>query len=386
MNKQNTTINNKDFAIHIGPRVRKSPYFDSTVKYGVKSFTIYNHMYMPTGYSDPVTEYIALTEGVTIWDVACERQIEIVGPDAGRFMQLLTPRNISSCQVNRCRYVLLTDNDGGIINDAILLRLAEDRFWVSPGDADAILWIQGVAACTDMDVKVFEPDVSPIQLQGPLAPAVANKLFGELAYELGYFHMAPTELNGIPLVLSRTGWSGELGYELYLQDSSRGDELWEHVWEAGEEFDIQAITPSNIRSIEGGIFSYASDIQRQDNPFTIGFGRLVDLDMEADFIGKAALKKIKAEGVKRKLVGVEIDGEAIAGNDAMWKVLDGDKEIGHLSRCAFSPRLQRNIGFINVPIEYADPGIQVSVATSHGLATATVVNVPWFPAEKVFAR
>jgi len=343
-------------------------------------------MYMPTGYSDPVTEYTALVEGVTIWDVACQRQIEIIGPDAERFMQLLTPRNISSCGVNRCRYVLLTDNQGGIINDAVLLRLAEDRFWVSPGDGDAILWIQGVAACTDMDVKVFEPDVSPIQLQGPLAPAVAHKLFGELAYELGYFHMAQTELNGIPLVLSRTGWSGELGYELYLQDSSRGDELWEHVWEAGEEFDIKPITPSNIRSIEGGIFSYGSDIQRQDNPFTIGFGRLVDLDMEADFIGKAALKKIKAEGVKRKLVGVEIDGEAITGNDALWKVLDGDKVIGHLSRCAFSPRLQRNIGFINVPVEYADPGSQVNVATSVGPATATVVNVPWFPAEKVFDR
>jgi glycine cleavage system aminomethyltransferase T len=183
-----------------------------------------------------------------------------------------------------------------------------------------------------MDVRVFEPDVSPVQLQGPLAPAVAYKLFGELVYELGYFHMAQTELDGMPLVISRTGWSGELGYEFYLQDGSRGDELWERVWQAGEEFDIKPITPSTIRSIEGGIFSYGSDIQRQDNPFTIGCGRLVDLDMDTDFIGKAALKKIRAEGVKRKLVGVEIKGEPIAGNDAFWNVLDGDKVIGHVSR------------------------------------------------------
>jgi aminomethyltransferase len=356
------------------------------VKYGVKSFTIYNHMYMPTGYTDPVAEYTALVEGVTIWDVACERQIEIVGPDAERFLQLLTPRKISTCQVNRCRYVLLTDEHGGIVNDAVLLRLAEDRFWVSPGDGDAILWIQGVAACTNMDVRVFEPDVSPMQLQGPLAPAVAYKLFGELAYGLGYFHMAQTELDGIPLVLARTGWSGELGYELYLQDARRGDDLWEHVCQAGEAFDIKPITPSTIRSIEGGIFSYGSDIRRQDNPYTIGFGRLVDLDMETDFIAKAALKKIKAEGVKRKLVGVEIAADPIPGNDSFWTVLDGDREIGYVSRCAFSPRLQKNIGFINIPVDYSVAGSLISVATSTGLATATVVNVPWFPAKKVFIR
>jgi len=266
------------------------------------------------------------------------------------------------------------------------LRLAEDRFWVSPGDGDAILWIQGVAACTNMDVRVFEPDVSPMQLQGPLAPAVAYKLFGELAYGLGYFHMAQTELDGIPLVLARTGWSGELGYELYLQDARRGDDLWEHVCQAGEAFDIKPITPSTIRSIEGGIFSYGSDIRRQDNPYTIGFGRLVDLDMETDFIAKAALKKIKAEGVKRKLVGVEIAADPIPGNDSFWTVLDGDREIGYVSRCAFSPRLQKNIGFINIPVDYSVAGSLISVATSTGLATATVVNVPWFPAKKVFIR
>jgi aminomethyltransferase len=343
-------------------------------------------MYMPTGYSDPLTEYTALVEGVTIWDVACERQIEIVGPDAGRFLQMLTPRNISACQVNRCRYVILTDNNGGIVNDAVLMRLAEDRYWVSPGDGDAILWIQGVAACVDMDVKVFEADASPIQLQGPKAPAVAYKLFGELAYELGYFHMAHTELDGIPLIISRTGWSGELGYELYLQDGSRGNDLWERVWQAGEEFDIKAIAPNSIRSIEGHLLSFASDIRREDNPFTLGLDRFVDLDMETDFIGKAALKKIKSEGVQRKLVGVEIEGEPINGNDAFWTVLDGDKKVGHISRCGFSPRLQKNIGFANVPIEYAEPGSQLSIATPVGLEAATVVSVPWFPAEKVFNR
>lgn len=261
--------NNFTPTLSIGPRVRKSPFFDATVQAGAKAFTIYNHMYMPTCYSDPVSEYWAIVRGVTLWDVACERQIEISGPDALALTQLLTPRDVSTCLVDRCRYVLLTDTDGGVVNDAVMLRLAEDRFWLSPGDGDVLLWAQGVAARAGMDVRVFEPDVSPLQLQGPKAPAVARKLFGDVAIEMGYFHMRQLELDGIPLVLSRTGWSGELGYELFLQDSSRGGELWDRCMEAGAEFDISPATPSAIRSLEGAILSYGSDITRNDNPWTL---------------------------------------------------------------------------------------------------------------------
>ena len=368
-------------ALTISPRVRKSPYFDATLRSGAKAFTVYNHMYMPTVYTDPVTEYWQLVTNVTLWDVGCERQVEITGPNAAQFVQLLTPRDLSTCAVNQCRYVLLTAEDGGIINDAILLRLAENHFWLSPGDGDVLLWAGGVATRAGMQVTICEPDVSPLQLQGPAAPEVARKLFGDVAIEMKYFHLQQLDLDGIPLVLSRTGWSGELGYEIYLRDGSRGEELWEKVMTAGQEQKISPGAPNMIRSIEGGMFSYSSDITRNDNPWTVGLGRLVDLEQDTDFIGKDALKRIHAEGVKRHLVGVEIDGEPIAGNDALWFVQSDAKVVGYLSRCAYSPRLEKNIGFANIPAVCAGIGSRLRIETPSGLADAQVVPVPWFKAE-----
>jgi aminomethyltransferase len=335
-------------------------------------------MYMPTVYTDPVTEYWRLVAGVTVWDVACERQVEITGPDARNFVQLLTPRDLSQCSIDECRYVLLTADDGGIVNDAVLLRLAENHFWLSPGDGDVLLWAQGIAARAGMQVHIVEPDVSPLQLQGPKAPEVARTMFGDVAFELGYFHMRQLDLDGIPLVLSRTGWSGELGYELFLRDGSRGEELWEKVMAAGKAQDITPAAPNMIRSIEGAILSYGSDITRNDNPWTVGLGRLVDLDQESDFIGKNALNRIHAEGTTRRLVGVQIDGEPIDGNDSLWPVQNNGQAIGHVSRCAYSPRLKINIGFVNVPTEYAVDETLLRIETPSGLADARVVPVPWF--------
>ena len=375
------TISNFSPALSIGPRVRKSPFYDATVRAGARSFTVYNHMYMPTCYSDPESEYWSMVKGVTLWDVSCERQVEIVGPDALALIQLLTPRDLSSCLVDRCRYILLTDNDGGIINDAVLLRLAEDRFWLSPGDGDVLLWVLGIAANSGLDVRVFEPDVSPLQLQGPKAPQVARKLFGDVAIEMGYFHMRQLELDGIPLVLSRTGWSGELGYELFLQDGSRGTELWDKCMEAGTEYDIKPATPSTIRSLEGAILSYCSDITRNDNPWTIGLGRLVDADKPQDYIGKAALQKIAEEGPARRLVGVEIKGSALVGNDAFWDVLFEGSVVGHLTRCAYSPRLEMNIGLVNVSMDCAQGDTELTIMALDGPRTAYIVPIPWVQSE-----
>lgn len=376
--------NNPAPALTIGPRIRKSPYFDATLRYGAKAFTVYNHMYMPTVYTDPVKEYWRLVTDVTLWDVACERQVEITGPDASKFVQFLTPRDLSGCSIDECRYVLLTAEDGGIINDAVLLRLAENHFWLSPGDGDVLLWAEGIATRADMQVTLCEPDVSPLQLQGPKAPEVARGLFGDIAIEMEYFHMRQLELDGIPLVLSRTGWSGELGYEIYLRDGNRGEELWEKVMAAGKAQNISPAAPNMIRSIEGAILSYGSDITRNDNPWTVGLGRLVDLDLEADCIGKDALKKIHAEGTKRRLFGVQIDGERIDSNDSLWPVQSNDRVIGHVSRCAYSPRLKKNIGFVNVPTECAVDGTLLRIETPSGLADARVVPVPWFkPATRI---
>lgn len=368
--------------ISLGSRVRKSPYFESTKQAGAKAFSIYNHMYMPTLYTSVVDEYWSMVNDVVMIDVGVERQIEISGPDAHKLIQFITPRDVSNCDLGKCYYILLTGEDGGIINDAVLLRLNDEQFWVSPGDGDVLLWIEGVAVNSGMDVNIYEPDVSPLQMGGPKSPHVMYELFGDLAIDLGYYRAAQTEVNGIPLVLGRTGWSGELSYELYLQDGSRGNELWGLVAKAGEKYNIKPAAPQLIRSIEGELLSYASDISRTDNPYTIDMGRMVNLEREDDFIGKVALQKIHAEGVKRKLVGVEIAGDPInAPPEHLWAIKDDHNSIGHITRCIYSPRLKKNIGFANVPIEYTEIGSKLSIDSPRGLLSASICKKPWFPAE-----
>ena len=368
--------------ISIGPRVRKSPFFDVTRKYGAKAFTVYNHMYMPTMYTDPVDEYWSLVNDVTLWDVSCQRQVEITGPDAFELIQRLTPRDMSKCQVGQCQYMVLTDTAGGIINDAVMLRVGEQQFWLSPGDGDVLLWVLGVAARSGLDVQVDEPDVSPLQLQGPKSPYVARQLFGDDILNLRYYWMIETELDGIPLVVSRTGWSGELGYELYLRDHRLGEPLWETVMQAGREYAIKPITPNLIRSIEGGLLSYCSDITRADNPFVIGIDYFVDFD-QGDFIGRDALMKVAEQGPDRKLVGIEIGGDPLPmTNSQFYPVRKGDEEVGHVTRCIYSPRLEKNIGYANVPIELADIGTELVFDCPLGKLPATVCDWPWFPAEK----
>ena len=369
-------------AITIGPRVRQSPFYDATRAAGATAFTVYNHMYMPTSYGDTEAEYWALVKGVTLWDVSAERQIEISGPDAEAFTQLLTPRDIASCPIGRGRYVIFLDDDAGIVNDAVLLRLAQDRFWLSPGDGDVLLWAKAVATQVDMDVHVSEPDVSPLQLQGPLAGKVAQKLFGDIAIEMGYYHFHELELAGIPVVLSRTGWSGEFGYEIFLQDGSRGTELWDMCMEAGAEYDIRPACPSLVRSVEGGLLSYFSDIAPTDNPFTIGMAHLLDIDKPYPYIGKKALQNIAATGPTRRLVGANFGGDPVPGNPKFWDIQVAGEKVGHITRCCYSPRLEHNIALVNLPVDLAEPGTAISLDIGGEWREATVCAIPWFTSIK----
>ena len=375
-------------SISFGARVRKSPYFDSTRNDGAKAFSVYNHMYMPTAYADGTDEYNSLINDVTMWDVAVERQIEINGPDAYKLVRMITPRNLEKCEIGHCLYIVLTDHTGGIINDAVLLRLKPDQFWISPGDGDVLLWIQGFATSSGLDVNVFEPDVSPLQIGGPKAPALISKLFGGQHDDLRFYRARETSLDGIPLVIGRTGWSGEISYELYLRDGKLGNKLWSIVKEAGQEFNIAPAAPNCIRSIEGGLLSYVSDITRDDCPFTIGLDRLVDVDQDVDFIGKEALKKIKESGPSRQLVGIEIEDNPITvPPENPWPILDTKGMIvGHVSRCIYSPRLGKNIGFANVPASISSLGTSIKIAAPDRNLNAKVSKFPWIPAERVNRR
>ncbi len=322
-----------------GTQIRKSPYFDATVRWGARAFSVYNHMYIPRDFGDPEQNFWNLVNDAILCDVAVERQVEITGADAAAFVQMLTPRDLSRMAVGQCKYVLITNADGGILNDPILLRLGENHFWISLADSDILLWAQGVAVHSGMDVTIREPDVSPLQLQGPKSGEVMKALFGGGIMDLRYYWLREVELDGIPLVVSRTGWSSELGYELYLRDGSRGNELWEKIMAAGAPFGLKPGHTSSIRRIEGGMLSYHADADINTNPYELGLDRLVNLDMEADFIGKAALRRIREEGVRRRQVGTGHRRRAPGG--AEHHVLDHQqgrrcRRQGHLG-CLFAP-------------------------------------------------
>lgn len=371
-------------------RIRKSPYFYASRRHGVALYSFYNHTYHPRHYGDPVEEYWQLLNGATLWDVGVERQIEISGPDAFDFTNLLVARDLNKCQVEQCKYVFLCLPDGGIINDPVLLRVEENRFWLSLADSDVELWARGVAHNSNYDVEIKELDVGPVQVQGPKSKDVMVDLFGQSILEIPYYFLRPYELDGMSVLVSRTGYTAELGYEIYLHEASRyGTKLWEAVLEAGKPHNLAVIGPSHIRRIEGGILALGCDMWYDTNPYEVGMGYdwMVDLEQGSDFIGKEALSRIKREGPKRKLVGVEIGGEQLgAYNDGsmidMFEVRKDGGVIGKVTSACHSPRLEKNIGYAMVPIEHAELGTEFEIELPEGTTSAVVVEMPFIDPKK----
>ncbi len=362
--------NGTESKLYFGPWYRKSPYFEATRRHGCKAYDIYNHMYLPGQYDDVIKEYWHLLNHVTLWDVGVERQVEISGPDAFKFTQQLTPRDLTACEVGQAKYVLITATDGGIVNDPVLLRLGTNHFWLSLANSDVLLWAKGVAVHADMDVEIREPDVSPVQIQGPKSKALMGDLFGSKVTSLGYYYLTEADLDGIPVVVTRTGWTAEIGYEIYLRDGSRGDDLWDRIMEAGKPYEIRPIAPSEIRRIEAGILNYGSDMTIENNPYEVGLGWLLDDGKKGNYVGKKALQRIKKEGVTRKLVGVEIEGDSMGPwLPEFWPVQSNGESVGHLTALTHSPRLEKNIGY-------------ATVVTPEGPRKATVVKKPFVDPKK----
>jgi glycine cleavage system aminomethyltransferase T len=364
-----------------GARLRRSPFFEAEQRYAPKGYTVYNHMLFPICFDDFEAEYWHLLNHVTLWDVAVERCLEISGPDGFRFTQLLTPRNLAECAVGQAKYVLVTAPDGGILNDPVLTRMDEDRFWLALASSDVLLYAKGLAPYAKMDVEIREVDVSPLQIQGPKSKDVVRDLFGEEILELRYYFFAETEVAGIPVVVTRTGWTSEVGFEVYLCDSSRGTELWDLIMEAGEPYEMRPTGPSDIRRIEGGIFNWGADMTYENDPFELGLDRLVDLDVEC--VARDALRRIEERGVRRRIVGVEIDGEPLPSlNFTKWPVFANGERVGKVTSAVYSPRLERNIGYAWVPVGLSELGQALDVESERGRRRATVAPMPFWDPEK----
>ncbi len=370
-----------------GARLRRSPFFAATQRYGARAYTVYNHTLFPIHFDDFEAEYWHLINHVTLWDVSVERQVELTGPDAFRLADRLTPRDLSRCAVGHGRYVLITGDDGGVINDPVLLRLGENHFWLALADSDVLLWARAIAASEGLRVEIREPDVSPLQVQGPKAREVVGALFGEQVAGLRYYRFVETTLDGIPVVVTRTGWTGEVGYEIYLRDGSRGEELWERIMEAGRPHAIRPAGPCDIRRIEAGILNWGADITLDDNVYQVGLGRLVDESKTGDYIGREALARVRREGVTRSLVGIELDGDPLDLNAERWPARSGGGVVGRVTSAVWSPRLRKNIGYAMVPVEHGAMGRTLTVELPDGEErVATVVPMPFLDPGKEIPR
>lgn len=358
--------------------MRPSPFFEATLGHGIREVTVYNHMVMPVRYGDVVEGYRDLVEGVTVWDVGGERQVEITGPDAARFTQYLVTRDVDEIQPGRARYTLVCQEDGGILNDPVLLRLAEDHFWLSLADSDVLLWAKGVAHGSSFDVTLREPDVSPLQVQGPRSADLMRPLFGPAIDDLKFYQFFETVLDGVSMVVSRTGWSGELGYEIFLRDSSRGSWLWERLFEAGEHLGVRPGAPNNVRRMEAGLLSYGTDMDSTMNPLELGLERFVALHSPAEFIGKEALAKVAERGPSRGRIGLFLDGEPIRQSPIRWwPVMVEGGGSGVVTSATWSPGLERNIAYAVVDAGCANPGLTARVDTPDGTITARTTEIPF---------
>ncbi len=395
--RRNVPINlrqsgNSDARMLISTRVRKSPFWHLTHHEGCWAYTVYNHMYHPRAFVRPedgglMKEYEYLTQGVTMWNVAVERQIRMKGPDAADIVNLLITRDVhKKLPVGQARYVILCDEKGGIINDPVLLRIAEDEFWFSIADSDVLLWVKGVNYKAGYDVAIDEIDVSPVQIQGPRSKDLMRKLFGEAVLRLRYYGLLDTTLHDLSVVVSRTGYSGEIGFEIYLRDATlHADRLWNAVKEAGVEFGLKVIAPSHVRRLEAAILSHGQDMDIETNPFEVGLGWQVDFSKN-DFIGKDALQRIKDEGVSQKLVGLRMGGEPITWyNEDFWLVTDpsGDP-VGYITSAFWSPTFDTNIALATLPVAFADVGTKLKalLPDEPGPVDAEVVPTPFKDPEK----
>lgn len=369
--------------LYFGPWYRRSPYFQSTLRAGCRAYDIYNKMYLPAEYDDPDVEYRALNEAVTLWDVGVERTVQVSGPEADRLIDLVTCRDLTRCAVKQAKYMLVTAPDGGIVNDPVLLHVDENVWWMQLADSDAGLYTLGVLAQSGFDAEVTYPDVHPVQVQGPLSARTLEKLVGPAIYDLRYYWCDQFEVAGVPVVISRTGWSAVPGFEVNLLDSTRGADLWDAIMAAGEEFAIRPIAPNEARRIEAGIFNWGSDITLRDTPFHVmGLERLVEQQPQ-DYIGKDALERVRREGVDRRLVGIDFEGDVpLPGIAQSWPAFHDGREVGRVTAAVWSPGLQRNIGYVWVPIALAGPGIELQVDSEHGPITGRTAAIPFVDPSK----
>ncbi|MGC6411552.1 MAG: dimethylsulfoniopropionate demethylase [Candidatus Puniceispirillaceae bacterium] len=364
------------FPVFASRRLRSTPYTERVEASGLSGYTVYNHMLLPASFESLEADAAHLKKYVQIWDVAGERQVEVVGPDARMLSVMMSARDLTNAVDKRCYYAPICDHKGGMINDPIALCLGEDRFWFSIADSDMLLWAKGLATAMKLDVEIFEPDVSPLAIQGPLADDLMAEVFGEAVRDIKFFRFERFAWRGRDLIIARSGWSKQGGFEIYLDDSKLGVALWDDIAAKGEKYNLRAGCPNLIERIEGGLLSLGNDMTIEDTPMECGLAKYVSLDSH-DFIGRDALLKQREDGVQKQLMGLVIEGDMLPPVAMPADCFIGDEKVGFQTSGVYSPDFGQNLGFAMMFGAAMQEGTQIEVETVKGRRKATVTSLPF---------
>ena len=382
-----TSVKDNNIKLNMSRRIRRTPYTNKVEKLGVSDFTVVNHMLLPKGFRKTIEEdYWHLNKDVQLWDVSCQRQVQIQGKDAFKLVQRLTPRPLKNMETGKCFYIPMVDEDGGMINDPVLLKLDDDMFWISIADSDILLWASGIALGLGLDVKIKEPDVYPLAVQGPKSEDLLVSIFGEDIRKLKFFNFRVFDFLGTKQIIARSGYSNQDGFEIYFKSFDKyfdsvdiGEKLWDKIWKTGKKFNISPGCPNLIDRIEGGLMSYGNDFTKENNPFECNLQKYCNFS-DHDFIGKEALKKIKKKGIKQKMCGVIFEGKPYKPNGKLLKVLSPKKEIiGRITSGIFSPKYKKNIGLSMILKDYWRENQKIIVETFNGKLVSGVITTLPFP-------
>ena len=358
-------------------RLRRTPFSEGVEAAGVKAYTVYNRMLLPTVFESVEADYRHLKDHVQIWDVAVERQVELRGPDAGRLMQMLTPRDLRSMLPGQCFYVPIVDETGGMLNDPVAVKLSEERWWISIADSDLLLWVKGIANGYRLDVLVDEPDVSPLAVQGPKSDELMARVFGDRVRDIRFFRFDMFQFMGRDLAIARSGYSKQGGFEIYVEGSDLGMPLWNALFKAGEDLNVRAGCPNGIERVEGGLLSYGNDMTDDNTPHECGLGRFCDTQTAIGCIGRDALLRVAKEGPVQQIRPIAIHGDAVPPCDRAWPIIGNGKQVGQVTSAAWSPDFQTNVSIGMVRMTHWDPGTDLEIETPEGMRKATVQDKFW---------
>ncbi len=367
----------KNYSIAKSRRLRSTPYTSRIESQGVTAYTVYNHMLLPAAFGSLEDSYHHLKEHVQIWDVAGERQVEISGKDSAKLVQLMTCRDLSKSKDGRCYYCPILDDEAGIINDPVVLRINENRWWISIADSDVILFAKGLAIGNKFNVNIIEPNVDIMAVQGPKSFKLMEKVFGDKITKLKFFGFDYFDFQGTKHLIAQSGWSKQGGYEIYVENTQSGLDLYDHLFDVGKEFNVKPGCPNLIERIESALLSFGNDMDNEDNPYECGFDKFINIESDINFLGKEKLKKIKAEGIKKKLMGIKFEAKEISLSGSLDLKDENNNIIGELRSACYSPHFGKVIGIAMIKKPYWEVSQSVKAEINGNICIGNVCDLPF---------